>query len=157
LATDSNVSAPVIRATSSWSYNQIDGYLRETEIPVRLACLNEKGAPLICSLWYIFDGSAIWCASQATARIIALLEKEPRCAFEIAGDNMPYRGVRGQGHASLSAESGADILVRLIARYLPDSESDFAHWLLGRRDSEVAIKIQPEWLTAWDFGARMST
>ncbi len=68
---------------------------------------------------------------------------------------MPYRGVRGQGEATLDDDRGEEILRKLVERYLPDPESSFAVWLLGRADREVAIRIDPVWVTAWDFADRM--
>ena len=67
----------------------------------------------------------------------------------------PYRGVRGQGRAHLLPEAGAARLEVLLDRYLGDRESNLARWLLSRAEDEVAIRIEPSWLTAWDFSARM--
>ena len=145
----------LIRKSSSWSVGQIQTFLRNTEIPIRIACLNGRGAPLICSLWYLFDGEAIWCATQSSAKIAGFLRSEPVCGFEIAGDTMPYSGIRGQGRAEISVQRGGETLEKLIERYLHRTNSDFAARLLERRDSEVAIKIEPRWVTAWDFSARM--
>jgi nitroimidazol reductase NimA-like FMN-containing flavoprotein (pyridoxamine 5'-phosphate oxidase superfamily) len=145
----------LIRSGSAWSAAAIDDFLRRTEIPVRLACLSGSGAPLICSVWYLYDDGAIWCATQRGALLARWLGNDPRCAFEIAGDLAPYRGVRGQGRAVLSAADGPAVLLRLIDRYLHQRDSGFARWLIARQDSEVAIRIEPEWLTSWDFSARM--
>jgi hypothetical protein len=146
-----------IRSGSAWSAPQIEQYLRETCIPVRLAFLATDGAPLLCSLWYLYDSGFIWCATQRGARLTALLARDGRCAFEVAGDDPPYRGVRGQGEASLCVAEGPDVLLRLIDRYLHRRDSGFARWLVARSDQEVAIRIRPRWLTSWDFGARMSS
>jgi nitroimidazol reductase NimA-like FMN-containing flavoprotein (pyridoxamine 5'-phosphate oxidase superfamily) len=151
------VRASLIRSTSAWSAGEIGQFLATAEIPVRLACLGSGGAPLLCSLWFLWDEDAIWCATPRGARLATLLAKDPRCAFEIAGDLMPYRGVRGQGLARLSRADGPAVLLRLIDRYLHTRESAFARWLISRQTDEVAVRIEPEWLTAWDFSARMQT
>lgn len=145
----------IIRATSAWSAGQIEKFLLDAVIPVRLASLSKSGAPLLCSLWYVYDQGCIWCATQRSAKLVSLLERDQRCAFEIAADLPPYRGVRGQGTARLSVADGVPVLLRLIDRYLHGRESSFAQWLLARRDDEVAIRIEPTWLTSWDFSARM--
>jgi hypothetical protein len=69
---------------------------------------------------------------------------------------MPYRGVRGQGRASLIDEAGMDTLLLLIDRYLGTRESRFARWLIGKAANETAICIAPHWLTSWDFSSRMN-
>lgn len=148
-------SSSIIRAGSAWTAAQIDTFLRQARIPVRLACQGRNATPLICSLWYLYDREAIWCATQAGAQIVSCLERNPYCGFEIAPDDMPYRGVRGQGLATLSRRHGPDILAQLVDRYLGSRESKLASWLLSREAHEVAIRIEPRWLTSWDFAARM--
>jgi hypothetical protein len=149
------VREELVRSGSAWSAAGIRQYLAAAEIPVRLACLATGGTPLLCSLWFLCDDDAIWCATPHSARLAVLLQRDPRCAFEVAGDLMPYRGVRGQGVARLSRADGPAVLLRLIDRYLHSRESAFARWLMSRQQDEVAIRIDPEWLTAWDFSSRM--
>lgn len=144
-----------VRRNSAWDLPEIEGFLNDCVIPIRLACLQAPDRPLVCSLWFLYDDGAFWCATQANARIVEFLQQQPACGFEIAPEAMPYRGVRGQGIAILDKEQGMQTLLRLLDRYLHTRESAFAQWLIGQADQEVAIRIQPEWLTAWDFGGRM--
>ena len=69
---------------------------------------------------------------------------------------MPYQGVRGQGQVTLLQAEGEAVLRRLIERYLGTQDSEFARWLIQRAETEVAIRIQPNWLTSWDFSGRMN-
>lgn len=149
-------AVPTIRSGSAWTADGIARYLREAEIPVRLACIGADGAPLLCSLWYLFDDGAIWCATRQDARLVDWLRRDRRCAFEVSGEQAPYRGVRGQGQALLCPAEGPAVLSRLIDRYLKTRDSGFARWLLSRQAEEVAIRIQPDWVTSWDFAQRMS-
>lgn len=144
-----------IRSSSAWDEQQINRFLADTVIPIRLACIDRDGDPLVCSLWYLYADGALWCATQQTASVIKLLEANPRCGFEVAPETMPYRGVRGQGKVALSAEQGPGVLLRLLDRYLGTRDSGFATWLIARSSTEVAIRIEPAWLTSWDFSQRM--
>lgn len=150
------IDPATVRPGSAWTAGQIEHFLGETRIPARVACITVSGAPLVCSLWFLYEADALWCATRQDADVVAMLAREPRCAFEIAGDAPPYRGVRGQGRATLSSGDGAGILGRLVDRYVDDRRTHFARWLLARQDREVAIRIDFEWLTSWDFTARMS-
>ena len=147
----------VLRPNSVWSLQAIEDFLDGQRIPVRLACLTPSGGPVVCSLWYLYDDGALWCATQKSARVAGYLALQPACGFEIAPEAMPYRGVRGQGIATLSQERGPYVLERLIDRYLGNRGSEFARWLLKRAHKEVAIKIDPGWMTSWDFSPRMKT
>jgi nitroimidazol reductase NimA-like FMN-containing flavoprotein (pyridoxamine 5'-phosphate oxidase superfamily) len=146
----------VLRRTSAWSLGEVEQFLRQSRIPLRLACLSGGGAPQLCSLWFLYDEGALWCATRRDARLVSMLRKDSRCAFEVAGDLPPYRGVRGQGRALLSETEGPALLLRLIDRYLDGPDSGFARWLIGRQDNEVAIRIEPAWMTSWDFSRRMA-
>jgi len=142
-------------APGAWSQEAITAFLRQMRIPLRLASVTSTGWPLVISLWYLYENERFYCATQKTAKIVAHLEREPRCAFEVAADEPPYRGVRGQGKAVIIPGRGAEILSRLLERYLQDTTSTFAQWLLARGQQEVAIEIEPVALTTWDYTVRM--
>ena len=147
----------LVRKSSAWDQSTIDAFLRDTVIPVRLACSDTEGVTLICSLWYLYDDGFIWCATQKSAALVRLLEGQQHCGFEIAPESMPYRGVRGQGSVTLMPAEGEVVLLRLIDRYLGKRDTGFAQWLVKRANQEVAIKIEPDWVTSWDFGSRMGS
>lgn len=144
-----------IPASSAWTLDGIERFVAAQQIPIRLACLTRRGEPLVCSLWYLYEDGHFWCATRNSAKVAGYLASHPLCGFEIAPEMPPYKGVRGQAQAALLPDRGADVLLRLIERYLGDPESDFARWLIARSDREVAIRLSPIWLTSWDFSARM--
>jgi len=143
------------RRRGPWSEVEIDAFLADARVPIRLACNGASGHPVLASLWFLPFEARLWCATPRSARVAVHLSRDPRCAFEVAGESPPYRGVRGQGRAALDARRGAEILRRLIHRYLPDPHSSFAGWLLARADREVAIAIDPSSLVSWDYRDRM--
>jgi len=108
-------------------------------------------------LWYLHDEGALWCATQKTAKVASYLALHPVCGFEVAPEAMPYKGVRGQGKVTILQKRGADVLGRLIDRYLGNRDSNFTRCLLERASDEVAIKIQPSWITSCDFSPRMKS
>jgi hypothetical protein len=138
-----------------WSADAIEQYLRTAVLPVRLASIAADGSPVVLSLWYLYEDGAIWCATQRTARIIARLEREPRCGFEIAADSIPYRGVRGRARATIDVHRGATLLPRLLNRYLGGTDSPLAARLLARAEHEVAICLDHMRVSTWDFTERM--
>jgi len=144
-----------MNATGPWSAARIERHLADTVIPLRLACASASGHPQIVSLWYLWHEGALWCATSPRARVVGWLERDPRCAFEVASDAPPYRGVRGRARASLDPARGGEILELLVDRYLGSHETSFARWLLARAPDEMAIRLEPRALASWDFAGRM--
>lgn len=148
--------SPVVEVRSGpWNLVDIRGFLDSTVIPMRLATQGSVG-PMVQSLWFLFDGSAFWCCTQRDSVVAARLRSDPRCGFEIAGDDPPYRGVRGRGVASMDAGLAAGLLERLISRYLVDPESPLALWLQSRVADEVAVRIDSLVVSSWDYSSRMT-
>jgi nitroimidazol reductase NimA-like FMN-containing flavoprotein (pyridoxamine 5'-phosphate oxidase superfamily) len=133
----------------------VQAYLREARVPLRLACNRPDGHPLLVSLWYAPQGGGLWCATQRDSRVAECLARDGRCAFEVAGDEPPYRGVRGKARARLVHHRGEETLRRLIDRYLGDANPRLAGWLLARAATETAIEIEPCSLMSWDYTSRM--
>jgi hypothetical protein len=144
-----------LRRSGPWTDSEVQRFLAQTRVPLRLAANGANGHPLIVSLWFASRDGRLWCATQRDSRIVTLLTRDPRCAFEIAPESPPYVGVRGQALASLHDERGPETLALLIERYLGNGESRLARWLLGRADCETAIALEPRSLVCWDFRKRM--
>jgi hypothetical protein len=76
--------------------------------------------------------------------------------FEIAPNEPPYHGVRGQGDAIVEPLGSKETLEELLGRYLGGVNSSLANWLLSRCDEEVLITITPTRLYTWDYRERMA-
>ena len=135
---------------------QLETYLRESVIPLRLAAVSATEWPLVLSLWYLYDAGKIYCATQRSAKIVSHLQYNPKVAFEIAADSPPYCGVRGQGTATIDSQNGAGILEKLLHRYLGGTDSPLARNLMAKSANEVAIVIEPNRFFTWNFRKRMS-
>jgi Pyridoxamine 5'-phosphate oxidase len=150
------VTDPRVRRQSAWSLEQIEAFLSPCTIPLRIACNAGRGFPSLNSMWFEYRDRSIWCATHASSTILDFLRADPRCAFEIAPNEPPYCGVRGQANAMLSREGAGELLGRLIGRYLGDSNPGLANWLMSRVEDEWVIRLEPIWFSAWDYRARMS-
>jgi nitroimidazol reductase NimA-like FMN-containing flavoprotein (pyridoxamine 5'-phosphate oxidase superfamily) len=144
-----------VKLSGPWSEKRVQDHLESARMPIRLACKNTRGYPIVASLWYLYRNDALWCATQPDAAVARFLEQDARCGFEVAGDLPPYRGVRGWGKARILPGEGPEILRRLIERYLGDRDVPLSRWLLARAENEIAIRIHPERLITWDYSERM--
>ena len=92
-----------------------------------------------------------------SAKIVSYLQHDNRCAFEIAADQPPYCGIRGQAKVWIDEKLGVEILEKLLVRYLGGTDNDLAKKLLANSESEVAIVLEPVRIYSWDFSDRMQT
>ena len=127
----------------------------DTKIPIRIGFIKPNGAPSIISLWYIDIDGKIYCATQKTAKIIQYLETNPSCGFEIASDQPPYKGSRGEGIVKIIPSKGPEILKLLIKKYLGEKESTLSKFLRGHSQNEIAIEITPTKIFHYDYSKRM--
>ena len=135
---------------------QIEEHLKVTNLPLRLAANSPNGWPMVVSLWFMYESGTLFCTTKRQARIASSLAQAPRCAFEVARENAPYFGVRGQGVASLSKENAHRMLERLADRYITNDKLQFKKWLLRSTEDEVVISIRPVTFHSWDYRKRMA-
>ena len=144
---------------SQWSSAEIIDFLTTTTVPVRLACNDGSGFPLVCSVWFSFAGeagdTALWCASHESSHLVKVLLANNKVGFDIGVNAPPYKGVRGQGTASLVREGAGSVLTTLLNRYKIGTESSLGKWLMSRVAGEYAIRIDIKRITAWDYTQRM--
>ena len=122
---------------------------------MRLAANTDSGFPVILSLWFLPEDDELLAAVHQDARIAKRLESDSRCAFEIAPNEPPYSGVRGQAVASLEREGGGALLERLLNRYRGSSDSHLGRFLLARVNEELVVRLRPTRIASWDYSRRM--
>lgn len=142
------VTGDALRQAAPFDLDSID-------IPLRLALLDDQGAPRIVSLWFLHSEGRLFCATHRRAWIVDRLRRNPQVGFEISTNRPPYRGLRGTGSAVVEALGDRPLLQQLTDRYLRQSNRELASWLLSRRDDEVVIEITPDRVSQWDFSDRM--
>jgi hypothetical protein len=150
------MDAEITKLQGCWSGAEIASHLDRSLIPLRLAVHDSCGSPWVVSLWFLYENGALWCATNAQAKLISYLQADPQCGFEVAGETPPYKGIRGKGRATLVPERGGEILLRLLGRYGIDLDSTLAKSLLTKVEQEVAICITPSRISSWDFTTRMA-
>lgn len=155
LETMSSASSSSIRLSGPWAQARVREFLAETQIPMRLAANTDSGFPIVLSLWFLAQDEEILAVVHRDARIAKRLKADARCAFEIAPDEPPYRGVRGQATASLSSDGAAPLLERLLDRYLGSTDSSLGDFLLARAEEELIVRLRPIWIASWDYSRRM--
>ncbi len=146
-----------LNKSSAWSEAEIRSFLTASTIPLRIATSTDS-YPTLCSVWYMFDenNDDLLCVSHENSQLVSDLMANAQCAFEIAPNEPPYRGVRGKAVVTLSKDHARETLSTVIPRYLGDTDSRLAKWLIGRSDEEYVLRLTPVQLTSWDYSERMS-
>ncbi len=145
-----------ISRSGPWNAERVEQFLAETCIPLRLAWHGPSGFPVVASLWFLHRDAALWCATRPDAAVARHLRRDGRCAFEVAPDQPPYRGVRGAATATVDPAGGKALLEELLIRYTGGLDSSLARGLLARADDEVVLRLEPTRLTSWDYRERMA-
>lgn len=143
------------RLTGPYDPGRVAAFLDASVIPLRLACVAPSGWPIVVSLWFARRGDELVCATQRSSSLVRALGRDPRCAFEVAGEEPPYRGVRGRASVAIEPDDGLATLSELLTRYLGDTESPFARRLLARTTPEVVLRLDPVEVSSWDYARRM--
>ncbi|WP_129112864.1 pyridoxamine 5'-phosphate oxidase family protein [Halegenticoccus tardaugens] len=146
----------MVEPTGVWSRAELDAFLDDAAIPLRLACRTPADDLWTLSLWYRYRDGAFWCATSRDADVVRFLRANADVAFEVSTNRPPYRGVRGRGTTSIEPDEGKKLLRGLLERYLGGTESSLAASLLSPEREEAKIRIEPTKLYTWDFSERMA-
>ncbi|MFB6103041.1 MAG: pyridoxamine 5'-phosphate oxidase family protein [Haloplanus sp.] len=143
--------------TGTWDREGVAAFLADVTVPIRLACRTPAGGLWMLSLWYGFDADAeqLVCATSAAADVVDYLRADDGVAFEVSTNDPPYRGVRGNGCATVAPDEDKAVLRDLLERYLGGTDSPLARRLLAPERDEVTIRIEPSRWYSWDFTDRM--
>ena len=141
--------------SGAWSETRLEAFLEEARVPIRIATHRRDGSLWMVALWYRYRNGSFECATGANAHIVRFLEGDPQVAFDVSTNDPPYRGVRGNGTATLAADEEKTTLRALIERYLGDTDSPLAKSLLSDDREEVRIRIDPNEMHSWDYSKRM--
>ena len=144
------------RLSGPWDAGRIAEFLDVAVIPIRLATVSPSGWPIVLSLWFVRSDDVLLCATQRSASVVQALEASGRCAFEVAGEGMPYHGVRGRAEVTVAPDDGLETLKALLRRYLGGTDGGFARRLLARTSPEVVLRLDPIELSSWDYRVRMA-
>ena len=147
---------PVSDFRGAWSESEVETFFQETTIPIRLATQRPDGSLWLVTLWYRYREGTLECATGANAALVRFLRNDPAVAFEVSTNNVPYRGVRGNGTASLAPDTDKTVLRALLERYLGGTDSALAAWLLDDDREELRIRIDPHEIYSWDYSERMA-
>ncbi|WP_254271880.1 pyridoxamine 5'-phosphate oxidase family protein [Haloarcula marina] len=145
----------MVNVTGAWSEDDVARFFETTAVPLRLGCRRPGGDPWMLSLWYRYVDGTLQCATAADADVVSYLDHDDAVSFEVSTNEPPYRGVRGNGRATVVPDEEKTVLRALVERYLDGVDTPLAKRLLAPDRREVQITITPDRLHSWDYSDRM--
>jgi nitroimidazol reductase NimA-like FMN-containing flavoprotein (pyridoxamine 5'-phosphate oxidase superfamily) len=139
-----------------WDDSDVAAFLSDATVPMRLTTHRPDGTLWTVALWYAYEDGVFSCATSADADVVGFLRADDHVAFDVSVNDPPYRGVRGNGTATLGRDDDKRLLRSLLERYLGGTDSTLARRLLSGDREEVRIEIRPDELYSWDYSARMT-
>jgi len=139
----------------SWTRAELETFLAEALVPIRLGCRHPGGGLWMVALWYRHADGAFQCATAADSQLASFLRRDGTVCFDVSTNAPPYMGVRGSGEATLAPDDRKDTLRTLLERYLGGTDSQLAALLLDETRDELRVTVEPTRLYTWDFTERM--
>ena len=140
----------------AWDATGVADFLHDATVPMRLTTSRPDGTLWTVALWYAYEDGRFACATSAAADVVSYLRTDDHVAFDVSVNDPPYRGVRGNGTATIGEDEDKRLLRSLVDRYLGGTDSALARRLLDDDREEVRIEIHPDELYSWDYTRRMS-
>jgi nitroimidazol reductase NimA-like FMN-containing flavoprotein (pyridoxamine 5'-phosphate oxidase superfamily) len=137
------------------SRDEVESFLENETIPVRIGCRTPSEGLWMLSLWFLYRDGRLHCATSKQADVVTYLDHDSCVAFEVSTNHPPYKGVRGRGTASVADDPEKELLRELLDRYLGTTDSSTGRRLLTENRDEVSIAIDPQHVFGWDFTDQM--
>jgi hypothetical protein len=141
--------------SGAWDAPAVRTFLEERHLPIRIATRRTDGSLWPVAVWYRYRDGVFECATQARADLTKIVRNDPGVGFDVSTNDVPYRGIRGCGTATVVDDGAHAVLEELVKRYLGGLDSTLARRLLSDDRSEVLIRIEPTEIYSWDYSERM--
>lgn len=136
------------------SLDEIETFLGNARIPLRIACRTPSERLWMVSLWFQYRDGQLHCSTSKEADVVRYLDHDGHVAFEVSTNDIPYSGVRGHGSASVTDDPEKEVLRELLEQYMDGTENALGRRLLSEERDEVTITIDPSRVYGWDFSDR---
>ena len=135
--------------------SEIDTFLENSKIPLRLGTVDSKGDPMIHPVWFHYSNGKLYLMSIKENRKVRNIRTKKTVYFSVDTDATPNNGVKGKGQAILITDIGKSVPVseKIVAKYLGDLSTPMAKRMLDgvRNGSDVLIEITPLYFSTWDY------
>jgi len=132
----------------------------ESKLNLQIASIDEKGEPNIQPVWFFYDKDQgkLLITTSKLARKTQNLRNRPIIYFSIDDENLPYKGVKGKGKATIIEDPNRIVpqADKISMKYLGTLDHPAAKEMAdrSRKGEGVLVEISPKFFSTWDFGKR---
>jgi PPOX class probable F420-dependent enzyme len=136
---------------------EVDNFL-ESKLNLQFATTDEQGEPNIQPVWFYYDknGETLTITTSILAKKTRNLRNKPTVYFSVDDENLPYKGVKGKGIATIIEDPNRTVPQgnRISMKYLGTLDHPIAKMISDRskKGEVVVIEISPKFFSTWDYG-----
>ena len=130
-------------------------FLTEPGHLVRLATVDESGAPRVVPIWFAYEDGLVYVTPRERSAWWADLQRDPRCALVIDEEALPYRKVVARGavtvvHGPGSDDAWRDLYRRIAARYVGEEAGEaYIQTTIAEPRALLSFPLDPSSATTW--------
>jgi PPOX class probable F420-dependent enzyme len=130
----------------------------ESKLNLHIASIDEKGEPNIQPVWFFYDKDQgkLLITTSKLAKKTQNLRNRPIIYFSIDDENLPYKGVKGKGKATIIEDPNRIVpqADKISMKYLGTLDHPAAKEMADRskKGEGVLVEISPKFFSTWDFG-----
>ena len=141
------------------SQPEIDEFLANSKILLRLGTVDLKGDPMIHPVWYHYMNGKLYLMTYKNSLKVRNMNRKNAVYFSVdteATPTKPNRGVKGKGTAAIVHDAGESLSIseKIVTKYLGNADSGLGKGMMDevRKGSEVLVEISPRYFSTWDYG-----
>jgi nitroimidazol reductase NimA-like FMN-containing flavoprotein (pyridoxamine 5'-phosphate oxidase superfamily) len=135
--------------------SEIDAFLTDSKIPLRLGTIDSKDHPMIHPVWFQYSNNKLYLFSNKDARKVRNIRGKKTVYFSVDTDALPNKGVRGKGTATILNDVGKSVSIteKIVAKYLGDLNTPMAKSMVDgvRKGAAILVEITPFYFSTWDY------
>ena len=143
-----------IAGTPPMSNEEVNTFL-ENELNLQFGTIDDDGGPNIQPVWFNYDKDRekfLIITPKATKKI-KNLRIRPNVYFSIDDENLPYKGVKGKGVATVVDDPVRTVpeAKKIYMKYLGTLNHPIPRMILEsvQKGNHVIIEINPKFFSAW--------
>lgn len=145
---------PAMSPADAMSEMEVDQFLRESRIPLKLGTIDDQGDPVIHPLWYYYEQERLYLITASNSRKMKNASRAGLVYFCVDTEAPPYKGVKGKGILARidDREKALKLGEKIVTKYMGSLDNPLGRFLMGRLQDgrETLLEITPRFYSVWD-------